>query len=51
MREEEKAEGERNERGRREKKKEIINNKMCHVIFHVACHVGRTTVKRGFGLR
>jgi hypothetical protein len=30
--------------GRREKKYKKI-----HVIVHVACHVGKTTVKRGFG--
>jgi hypothetical protein len=38
--------------GRKRKKKkeeERKNKKKIHVIVHMACHVGKTTVKRGFG--
>jgi hypothetical protein len=35
---------------REKKKEEGRKNKIkIHVIVHVVCHVGKTTVKRGFG--
>jgi hypothetical protein len=43
VRKEQEAKGERNERGRREKKEIIIIKRL--VVIHVACHVGKTTVK------
>jgi hypothetical protein len=41
--------GRKKEEKKGEKKKKGEKIKKFHVIVHVACHVGMTTVKRGFG--